>query len=355
MTPRARAADVAKRAGVSLTAVSFVFSGKADGNIAPATRDRILQAAGELGYRPNKVAQSLRQSRTMTIGLVTDGIASSPFAGRLIAAAGQRAAEAGNALLVYDSDFHAVREQAAVDELGERQVDAIIYATMGLRRLASLPATRLPLVLANCFTESDIMPSVVPDEDRLGRDAAALLVGLGHRRVAMLSGTDAEAAEGWTRGNVAGPMRAVGFLAGLASAGIEPAPATVHVCGWQVEDGYAGAVSVLTGHDGTPKPAGERPSAIFAVNDRVALGVMLAAARLGLRVPDDLSLVGVDDQEALAAHLVPGLTTFRLPHAAMGEWAIDRASDLIADRAAARPERVLLPLELIERGTVAPT
>ena len=208
MTPRrARIADVAQLAGVSTTAVSFVFSGKDSGNVAATTRERILSAAQELGYRPNRVAQSLRQSRTHTIGLITDGIASSPFAGRLIAAAGQRLAEQGHALIVYDSDFHPEREQAAIDELGSRRVDAVVYATMGLRRIGSIPRTALPVVLANCFQDPDVLPCAIPDEIRVGADAATLLARLGHRRVVMLGGPDETIIDGWTSGNVAGTGR----------------------------------------------------------------------------------------------------------------------------------------------------
>lgn len=357
MTPRrARIADVAERAGVSTTAVSFVFSGKDSGNVAPATRERIIEAARELGYRPNRVAQSLRQSRTHAVGLITDGIASSPFAGRLVAAAGQRLAELGHALIVYDSDFHADREQAAVDELGSRRVDAVVYATMGLRLIETTPRTPLPIVLANCFQEPDVLPTAVPDDVRVGRDAAELLVRLGHTRIAMLSGPDPEPRWGWEWGNVAGPMRASGFRAALGGAGLDPAPAAVHVCGWDIDDGHAGALRVLTDGRGRLLAADVRPTALFAINDRVALGALLAAISLGLEVPGDLSIVGVDDQEALAAHLVPALTTFRLPHAAMGEWAVETALDLTEAPAPTGdvPERVLFPLELIERGTSSP-
>lgn len=354
MTPaRARIADVAELAGVSPTAVSFVFSGKDAGNIAPATRQRILDAAQTLGYRPNRVAQSLRQSRTRAIGLITDGIASSPFAGRLVAAAGQRLAELGHALMLYDSDFHADREQAAAHELGARRVDALIYATMGLRRIAGTPTTTLPTVLANCFQEPDVLPAAIPDEVGVGRDAARLLTGLGHRRIVMLSGPDAEDDQGWVRGNIAGPLREAGFRAGLDEAGLPDARGTIHVAGWNIDDGHATALRCLTDGTGALRRATERPTAVFAINDRVALGVLLAAGQLGLSVPDDLSIVGVDDQEALAAHLVPGLTTFRLPHAAMGEWAVETAIDLVDGTRDRAPERVLLPLELIERGTTA--
>lgn len=368
---RARAADVASRAGVSVTAVSFVFSGKAKGNIAPETRSRILAAAAELGYQPDKLARSLRQRRTHAIGLVTDGIASSPFAGRLVAAAAQRAADGGYAVVMYDTHFHTEREQAAFDELAARRVDALVYATMGLRKLDQLATTALPLVLANCFIEPSTLPSVIPDEVRVGRAAAELLVGHGHRRVAMLAGPGVRRGSSMFTGNVAGPLRTKGFRGGLRAAGVARTEAEVVLAGWDIADGHRAAMTALTGTSGRLLTAARRPTALFAVNDRVAAGAMLAAARLGLDVPRDVSVLGIDDQESLADSLVPGLTTFRLPHAAMGEWAIDAAIALVEGHAgqghvgqsslgqsnlgqAPTPEPVRVPFELVERGTLAP-
>ncbi|CCH71770.1 Transcriptional regulator [Nostocoides australiense Ben110] len=353
-----RAADVAKRAGVSVTTVSFVFGGKARGNVSAATQERILQVADELGYRPNKLAQSLRHSRTHTIALLTDGIASSPFAGRLLAAAEQRASELGQALLLRDTHFRSERDQEALDDFASRRVDAVVYATMGLQRLVDLPTTPLPLVLANCFQEPARHPSAIPDEVAVGQAAARLLTSTGHRHIVMLSGPG-RPGHGTRVVDVAAARRARGFRAGLRSTGVARAAGEVRVCGWTIGDGYRGAVAVLTADGDRLAAASDRPTSIFAVNDRVATGALLAALRLGVRVPHELSIVGVDDQEELADQTVPALTTYRLPHEALGTWAVDTALDMItrrrrtaADPAVDAPR--LFPFELIERDTVAP-
>lgn len=331
MSPRPRAADVAQRAGVSVTAVSLVLNDNDAGNVSAATRERILAAAAELGYQPNRVAQSLRRQRTHVIGLVTDAIASSPFAGRLLGGAVERATREGYVVVVFDSQDHPDREQAAVDELADRQVDGLIYATMGLRELDTVPRTTLPLVLANCQQAGDPYLSVIPDDYRGGWDAARHLLELGHRRITMLSGVGTRPGEPHHLGNIAGPMRAKGFRAALRSH-IAAADSPVLTVGWDINDGYHGAVRVLADAEGRQVPAGARPTAIFAANDRVATGVLLVAARLGLDVPGDLSVVGFDDQEAVAANVVPALTTLALPHTLMGERAVELLLETLTGR-----------------------
>jgi LacI family transcriptional regulator len=354
MTPRPRAADVAERAGVSKTAVSFVLNGNDVGNIAPATRERILAAAAELGYHPNRVAQSLRRQRTHVIGLVTDAIASSPFAGRLLGGAVERATREGYVVVVFDSQEHPDREQAAADELANRQVDGLIYATMGLREVASVPTTSLPLVLANCQQDGDPHLSVVPDDRAGGRTAAEHLLALGHTRITMLTGPGVSAHRPKT-GNISGPMRAQGFRTAMRRAHVATADSPIVSVGWNINDGYHGAVRVLTDERGRVLPVAQRPTAIFAVTDRSATGVLLAAARLGLDVPGDLSVVGFDDQEALAANVVPALTTLALPHTAMGERAVELLLDTLAGRLdPSAPRRQYLPCPVVSRDSAGP-
>lgn len=375
---RPKAVDVARRAGVSITAVSFVLNGNDAGNIAPSTRDRILAAAAELGYVPDPVARSMRSRRSHVLGLVTDSIASSPFAGRLLTGAMDAAAERGYVVVAYDSQDHRDREQLAVDELLRRKVDGIVYATMGLREMTALPSTTLPMVLANCTAPGTPYLSVIPDETQAMKTAAEYLVGLGHRRITMLSGPGAGGpgrgagrsgvpGDRYHDGNMAGPIRSRAFRAALRRLGIQPPE--VITAGWTIDAGYAGAIRALGADNGRAKARTDRPSAIFAVTDRVATGVLLATASLGLRVPRDLSVMGMDDQEQLAAHVVPALTTLALPHRAMGNRAVTALLDQIDATPSAgrtrrpgpsRPgptvsgavERLTCPL--IERDSTAP-
>lgn len=336
--PRVRAADVAAAAGVSTTAVSFVLNGRDAGNISATTRARVLKAAQELGYRPNHVARSLRQRSTHSIGLVTDAVASSPFGGRLLAAATETAEAADHVLLMMDLGHRSDRTAEAIAALEHRQVDAIVYATMGFTRLRDAPASRIPLVLANCVAPEPGPSSVHPDD--AGGAVAALdhLVDLGHRRITMLGGHHDSDRPG--QGNVSGPIRWEAFREAAAARGVT---ARLHLRGWEIDDGYAAALTVL---DVAPA---ERPTALFAVCDRVATGALLAAARLGIDVPGDVSIVGFDDQEILADRLVPSLTTVALPHAAMGEAAVRLALEL------PNPvKHLVLPCPLVVRGSTAP-
>lgn len=355
MPPQVRADDVARAAGVSKTAVSFVLNGNDAGNISAATRDRILAAAKELGYQPNRLAQSLRRQRTHVLGLVTDEIASSPFAGRLLSGAVERATRQGYVVVVFDSQDHPDREQAAVTELGLRQVDGLIYATMGLRQLARLPSTRLPLVLANCQEDPDRHPTVVPDDRAGARAAVEHLLGLGHRRITMLTGAGVSTTRPHTLGNIAGPIRSRGFRATMARAGVTASESPVVSVGWDIDSGYHGAMRILTGPHGRLLPARDRPTAVFTVTDRAATGVLLAASRLGLDVPGDLSVVGFDDQEALAANVVPPLTTVALPHAAMGERAVELLLALLeGEPSPPGARRQYLPCRVVSRESAGP-
>lgn len=321
-----------------------MLNGRDTGNIAAETKRRILEAADELGYEPHHTARSLRSRTTHSLGLVTDAVATSVFGGRLLAAATERAHAHGHALLLMDLLNHDDAAPAAIHELERRQVDALVYVAMGFRVLDERPKSRLPLVLANCTTGGDDELSVYPDDTQGATTALNHLVELGHRRIAMLSG-------GWEPesgvedpGNISGPIRRDAFLVESRARGVD---ATLVEGGWAIDDGYASAMTALE------RPEGERPTAIFAITDRAALGAIIAAARLGLSVPGDLSIVGFDDEDRLADRSVPPLTTVALPHHAMGDAAVAMALDLVAGREIVEPRRVL-PCSLVVRESTAP-
>ncbi|MDO5676186.1 MAG: LacI family DNA-binding transcriptional regulator [Propionibacteriaceae bacterium] len=341
---RVRAADVAAAAGVSPTAVSFVLNGRDSGNIAPDTKKRILETAERLGYEPHHLAKSLRSQTTHSLGLVTDAIATSVFGGRLLAAATERAHSNGYALLLMDLLDRDSETAAAIHEMERRQVDALIYVTMGFRVMSAVPSSRLPLVMANCTAQSDGELSVYPDDAYGARQALTHLAELGHRRVAMLTGLWNPLAPGGPQGNVSGPIRREAFLEAARDHGVA---ASVVEGGWGIDDGYASAMAALD------VPAEERPTALFTITDRAALGAVIAAAKLGLSVPRDLSIIGFDDEDQMADRCVPPLTTIALPHAAMGEAAVAMALDLIEGREIAEPRRAL-PCDLLVRESTAP-
>lgn len=340
---RVRASDVAAAAGVSQTAVSFVLNGRDAGNISAATKQRVLDAARRLGYRPNHVARSLRRRSTNSIGLVTDAFASSPFGGRLLAAATEEANAADHALIMMDLGHRLETLDDAIADLEHRQVDALIYANMGFTILEAIPNTTAPIVLANCTAEAPGELSVRPDDAGGARAALDHLADLGHRRVAMLGGHHDPSLPFAIAGNISGPIRWEAFRAAAKARGVE---ARLIGQGWNIDDGYAAAEALLD------LPADNRPTAVFAACDRVALGALLAASRRGVDVPGELSIVGFDDQEALAECTVPALTTIALPHTEMGEAAARLA--LAAARGESPTGRQLLPCPLVVRGSTAP-
>ncbi|MDO0917697.1 LacI family DNA-binding transcriptional regulator [Streptomyces sp. DT2A-34] len=332
--------DVARLAGVSHTAVSFVFNGRAEGNLSPATQERIRRAAAELGYRPDPVARGLRRRRTAVIGLVTDEIASSPFAGRLLRGAMETAWASEHLVLTIDSGGDPAKEDAAVAELLDRRVDGIIYAAMSLRRVRVPEGLhRTHSVLANCLPEDDSLPSVIPAERAGGRTAARLLLDEGHRRVAMVGGQE----------DIASVDRLRGFRDALRAEGITVPREWVVRTGGEIAGGYEGAMRVLDG-----APDDRRPTGLFCYNDRVAAGALHAATRLGITVPGELSVVGYDDQEHMAAFLTPPLTTVALPHRAMGEVAARLLLDAI-DTGRTPPATVRrLACPVVSRASVGP-
>ena len=180
--------DVARHAGVSQTTVSFVINNIESANIPPETQERVKAAMAELGYRPNAVAQGLRRQRTNTIGLITDEIATTPFAGQLIEGAQDAAWDNDKILLMVNTKGNLAIETAAIEMLLERKVDGILYATMYHRPVNPPRALReAPTVLLDCYAEDRSYPSVVPEEVSGGCAATSYLLGKGHRRIGFIN------------------------------------------------------------------------------------------------------------------------------------------------------------------------
>jgi LacI family transcriptional regulator len=177
--------DVARLAGVSQATVSFVINEKPDSKVTDATRERVWAAARELGYRPNAVAQGLRLGRSTFIGLVTDAIATTPFAGEVIRGAQDAAWEQQHVLLVVDTGSRSPVEEKGIAMMLEHQVKGIIYSAW-YHRAVTPPSSihEAPSVLVNCYAEANSIPAIVPDEVQGGRSATSLLLARGHRRVA---------------------------------------------------------------------------------------------------------------------------------------------------------------------------
>jgi LacI family transcriptional regulator len=333
-----RLSDVARRAGVSTTTASVVLNDKAEG-IPEITRQRVLGAASELGYRANSLARSLRLQRSMTLGLISDDIASMPFAGAMVGGAQEAAWEAGYMLVVVDTLRDERRERRAIEELRDRRVDGFLYAA-GHHQIIEPPRDLddTPSVLLDARDTSGRLAGVVPDEAGGASAAVRHLLDAGHRRIGYLQNISDIPASG---------LRLEGYLRTLRDAGIEPDGSLVEVT--VPEDRERAAASAFRLLD---RP--DRPTALFCFSDRAAAAAYVAARRLGLRIPDDVSIVGFDNLELVAAWVDPGLTTVQLPHAEMGRWGVARLVQMLEDPESAEPVQALMPCPLVERGSVAP-
>lgn len=314
-------ADVARLAGVSVTTVSLVLNNRPDTGLRPETKERVRAAIETLGYRPNYQARALARRRSQTIGFVGERL-SSPFAGRIISGAHDVAREHGSLLLILDAEDEG-ELASCVKEMHNRRVDGILIAAEGSVVYQDVPdLDGVPVVLVNCRIDGTRLPSILPDDEAGGRSAARLLIDAGHHRLACLAGD---------RKAVATQSRVRGFRAELAAAGIASRTVPVYYGDYRSESGYRLCLEALAER--------EPPTALFMGNDRMALGAYYALAELGLRVPEDVSVVGFDDQEELAESMRPGLTTMRLPHYEMGRLAAKMLFD-VPRRATLRDMRV---------------
>ncbi|MET1021543.1 MAG: LacI family DNA-binding transcriptional regulator [Arthrobacter sp.] len=307
--------DVAAAAGVSVTTVSHVLNDVVYARVGAETRERVHEAAQRLGYGPNRLAQALRTQRSGMIGFISEDIATTPHAGRIILGADEAAKARGYNLMIINTPGSASLEsrQADVEALLEHRVDGILYATM-YHRNVELPANlgSVPSVLVDSVATGGNITAVIPDEEGGARAAVGALLEAGHTKVGFINNTDDVPA---TR------QRLQAFRAALAEAGLDGDAAPVESDVSEVQGGYEAARRILARED--------RPTGLFCYNDRMAMGAYRAAAELGLAIPADLSVVGFDDQELIAANLHPGLTTVALPHYEMGAWATEHLIDAV--------------------------
>jgi LacI family transcriptional regulator len=329
--------DVAAHAGVSVTTVSHVLNDVPGKRISAATRDRVRRAAEQLGYAPNGVARSLRLQRSQMIGLVSDEIATTPYAGLIILGAQEAASKHGWLLMLVNTGVDVAFEAAEIQALRQRQVDGFLYARM-YHQVVTLPPSLagVPTVLLDARSADLSIPSAVPDEETGGRTATRELIRHGHTRIAFLNNIDDIPA---TRGRLAG------YRAALDEAGIGFDGRWVVTDSSDTDGGLRAARQVLAGPD--------RPTALFCFNDRMAMGAYHAAAERGLRIPDDLSVIGFDNQEIIADGLRPRLTTLALPHYEMGAWAVETLIRHIEGLEREGPDNVTLECPLVVRDSVA--
>ena len=335
--PRVTMSDVANLAQCSQSTVSVVLNPGSTVRISQDTRDRILRAARQLGYKLER-SPSPRVGRPMRrIAVVFDDLTICPEA--VIAVDGVREFfwETGDIVSAYNCHADAAMEERTLDAILRGNPSAIIYTTVRTREVTVprvLYDTEVPVVLLNCTTKDRAFPAVVPGDVAAANRATELLIAAGHTRIAHVTG------EAWQEVSA---DRLRGYRDALATADIPFDPTLVLEGNWQLNSGYEATLELMKHR----RP----PTAIFCANDRMAIGCYEALKQLGRRIPEDVSVVGFDDED-LASHIMPKLTTLKFPRRQMGAWAAERA--IAPDHNRAGTHRIVkLECELVERESVA--
>jgi LacI family transcriptional regulator len=335
-TPPPSLKSLAAALHVSVATVSRVLSGQAERyRISRATRERILEAAQASGVVVDELARSLRLRRTLSIGLVIPDI-SNPFFAQLARQIERHARHHGYSVLIADSEEDAAVEAAALRLMLSRRVDGLILAPVGtpgataaLRGLAARPCVLVDRLLAGLP-----LPAVTSDHRQGARLATEHLIERGHRRIACVQGNP---------GTFANDERIAGWRECMTRAALPCGAELVFGAGYSIDAGFAGARAALTLSD--------PPSAILALGNVLALGVLQAARIEGVTIPDDLSLIAFDDQ-LWATVTTPPLTIIEQPIEALGRDVLELLLERIAAPDESPPTRRILPVRLIERGSV---
>src|SRR6266511_4318120 len=327
-------ADVAMRAGVSTATVSRVLSGAE--RARPQTRERVLSAVRELGYRPSNIARSLKLQRTQTIGLIITDV-ENPYFAELV-----RANEHVAQLVLCNGADDVDREAAYLEVLAARRVDGIIIATgaIGDRHAEWLAHAPVPVVMVNWEASIGGVPAILSDNRSGGRMAAEFLLRLGHRRIGYVTAPPAHAAAAPRLEGVRDALSDQGLLADCLTI----AEGDAHVSGGQrAMDELLARTPELT--------------AVICYNDMTAMGAIRSLHAHGRRVPQDVSVVGYDNLD-LAAYLDPPLTTMHQEKARMGRWAVERLAGLIRAGVSSidggSADVVRLPVTLMVRESTGP-
>lgn len=327
--------DVAREAGVSQATVSLVLNDVSGSRFSDATKDRVHKAVEILGYRTNAHAKVLREGVAGMIGFIGDSVATSPFAGKIIEGAQERAWESGLLLIAVSTGGDKELERASLETLLSYKVAGVVYASM-YHQMVDVPKVlrEVPTVVLNSEDQAGYFPSIAPDEVSGGFEATQYLLKAGHRRIGLIN---IESLESGLPGAVG---RYKGYVQALEGAGMTVDPALVRFGQGSEPYGFKYALELMQ----EPEP----PTAIFCANDRTAWGAYQALLELGKRIPEDVSIIGFDNQETLAPHLRPGLTTLELPFEQMGR----RAVDLILEGIKPQGQVELMACSLIERNSV---
>ncbi|KIQ70427.1 LacI family DNA-binding transcriptional regulator [Wenxinia marina] len=322
--------DVAARAGVSQATVSLVLNGSPGARLSDATKSRVRAAAEAVGYRLTRRPAARQPVAEKLIGFIADELSTDPWMPLAFDGAREKALEYGVTMTLVSRQGEDDREDSVYEPLTRLPLHGLIFGTTLTRRVD--PPKLLfdvPSVLVNCYDTRRRLPSVLPGDLLGGRAATQRLIAAGRRRVGLINGQS---------GIDASRDRLRGYRQALSSADIAFDPALVWPGNWEPTAGYEGTMAMMALED--------PPDGIFCANDVMALGCYDALKELGLRIPQDIAVVGFDDRE-IAQFMRPPLTTFLLPHYEMGATAVQ----MLLDRAGGLTDLDQIKIEctLVER------
>ena len=325
-TARITMKDVALHAGVSQSTVSFVLNGLEDMRISRETRKRVKVAADALGYRPRGAGRPPKSAGLGVIGLMMDEIATSPFAAISIEGVQEEAWKNDIIVEVVMTGGNPQYEAEVLKKWAQDGVVGVIYGSILTRKVA-LPdgLSRHRATLLNCYDAAGKYASVVPAERRGGEQATKALLDAGHRRIAFISG------ESWME---ASDQRMEGYERALRAARIPVDPTLIVEGNFLPSGGREATLKLMSGRT--------RPDAIFCANDLMAVGCYEALKELGETIGETIAVMGYDDQE-IAQHLSPSLSTVLLPHREMGQWSVKKLLGANKEQSSERMECPVVP------------
>jgi LacI family transcriptional regulator len=337
---RVTSKDVADKVGVSRTTVSLVLNDVKGIQIGPETRQKVLEAASELGYVPDAAAQALASRRAKAIGLILTRsqhhIASDAFLPKIISGL-LTTTRKQNIRIMIDWVETEHQERAYFELAHAKRIDGMILSTPRLddKALKSLESIGIPTVLIGSLDGSDL-PFVDVDNTKAAEQATNYLLELGHRQIAFISNAPPE--------YTSSPKRVKGYQQALENYGISRNENLIRFGDFDPESGYQCMKSLLD--------SGENFTSAFVASDNVAIGAKSAIREAGLHVPDDISLIGFDDIP-WAKYSDPPLTTIKLPAEALAQSACTLLVDLIQDNSN-KQNQIILDTELVVRKSCKP-
>ncbi|MFD5214036.1 LacI family DNA-binding transcriptional regulator [Microbacterium sp. NPDC058345] len=329
--PRPTIREVADAAGVSRSTASRALSG--NGYAAPEVRERVRAVAKEIGYVVDATARSLKQRTSRSVGVLVSDLRN-VFYAELASGIGEEARRHGRTLVLVDLHGDGDRELDAAEVLVASRVSGVIATPVSAQLSAYLSRVGVPLIEVDRRFDADATDAVVVDNRVAARDTTERLLSAGHRRIALLI-DETE----WTTGE----ERQRGYLDALAAHRVRPDEALIVQAGWDAEEAAAAARRVLSLPD--------RPTAVFAANNVLTEGTWRAAAELGLRVPEDVSVAGFDDAPWMSM-VRPGVSSRVQDAGSLGATALRALLERI-DEPDAPVRTMVLPTRFLDRGSIA--